>query len=284
MTQKSLLDQKPPEYQIPQGAPDVVDAEFEATATTALTVPDHHDAMTAFAELGIGIDTAKQIAFRLNDIVEKQKLFADIQGKKHLLVEAWCTCAGMCGLSPRTVWCKRITTEAGNVLGYEARVEVVRLSTDQVVGAAEAECWMDEKLKNYPRWKEKHAAKSMAQTRGTSKAIAQILRWIPILAGYSGTPAEEADEDMGLPPKRPSPEANKSAATAQPRGERVTDAEVAGVVERWRKCVEPGTATKENWRTYVHSYAGREFDPSFSRNWNKADLDAVSNSLEMRGA
>ena len=31
----------------------------------------------------------------------------------------------------------------------------------------------------------------MAQTRATSKALAQALRWIPVLAGYSGTPYEE---------------------------------------------------------------------------------------------
>ncbi|KKL57411.1 hypothetical protein LCGC14_2235690, partial [marine sediment metagenome] len=28
-------------------------------------------------------------------------------------------------------------------------------------------------------------------TRATSKALAQALRWIPVLAGYSGTPFEE---------------------------------------------------------------------------------------------
>lgn len=281
--QPTLLDPKPVEYKIPE-ADEVIDVAHEP-ATTAIAVRDNEDAMTAFAHIGIGVDTAVQIAKRLNDIVEKQTLFTVIGNKKHLWVEAWCTCAGMCGLSPKTVWCKRIMhAENGLVLGYEARVEILRLSTDQVVGAAETECWMDEKKGGKLRWTEKHAAKSMAQTRGTSKAIAQILRWIPILAGYSGTPAEEADGDNGQPPLRPAPSADPNAATAQPRAERVTDKNIESLVDRWRKCVEPGTATPTNWTKFVAQAADREFDPLKSGNWTRDDFGKVHDALKARDA
>jgi hypothetical protein len=284
MNQPSLLDQKPAAYSIP--VPDETIDVVSEPATTAIAVrEDNEDAMTAFAHVGVGIETAKEIAFRLNDIVEKQGLFTVISKKKHLWVEAWCTCAGMCGLSPRTAWCKRIMNpENGLVLGYEARVEVVRLSTDQVVGAAETECWMDEKLAGRLRWTEKHAAKSMAQTRGTSKAIAQILRWIPILAGYSGTPAEEADGDNGQPEVRPSPVADPNAATAQPRGERVTVEQIANLLERWKKCENPSQQSFADWQLYVHTTSDRTFDIKKAGQWSKADYDAVDLALQGRGA
>lgn len=33
--------------------------------------------------------------------------------------------------------------------------------------------------------------RSMAQTRAIAKALSNVLRWVPVLAGYKGTPAEE---------------------------------------------------------------------------------------------
>ena len=72
-----------------------------------------------------------------------------------------------------------------------------------MIGAAESGCYRDEN-----RWRnaERHALKSMAQTRATSKALGQVLRWIPELAGYSGTPAEEMPPDDSSPaPSRTHP-------------------------------------------------------------------------------
>ena len=143
-----------------------------------------------------GIELGMAIAKPLADMVEAQGLSVRIGAGKHLKVEAWCALGAMVGVSPRTVWTKEARNPESNQLeGYEARVEVVRTGGD-VIGAAESGCYRDEN-----RWRnaERHAMKSMAQTRATSKALGQVLRWIPELAGYSGTPAEE------MPPADPSP-------------------------------------------------------------------------------
>jgi hypothetical protein len=143
-----------------------------------------------------GIELGMQIAKPLADMVEAQGLSVRIGQGKHLRVEAWCALGAMVGVSPRTVWTEEARNpETGQLEGYEARVEVVRSGGD-VIGAAESGCYRDES-----RWRtaERHAIKSMAQTRATSKALGQVLRWIPELAGYSGTPAEE------MPPQEPAP-------------------------------------------------------------------------------
>ena len=44
-----------------------------------------------------------------------------------------------------------------------------------------------------------HQLRSMAQTRANSKALANVLRFVPILAGYKGTPAEEMSGRWGDP-------------------------------------------------------------------------------------
>lgn len=95
---------------------------------------------------------------------------------------------------------------------------------------------------------------------------------------------EMVEPNDNEPPKRPSPEADPNAATAQPRGERVSAAEVEAIVDRWRKCVEPGTATIPNWKAYVLTCSGREFDATRAGNWSKADFDAVDTKLKERGA
>jgi hypothetical protein len=43
--------------------------------------------------------------------------------------------------------------------------------------------------------------RSMAQTRALAKVLANVLRWVPVLAGYKGTPAEEMSGDNSRPPR-----------------------------------------------------------------------------------
>lgn len=227
--------------------------------STDLSVIEQEDALSAFATIGIGMEAAGHLAFRLNDIIKQQKLSKRIGQKDHIFVEAWCACASMCGLSPRTEWCRRITDAQGAVVGYEARVEVVRLNTGEVIGAAETECWLDEKSGGRVRWTEKHAAKSMAQTRGTSKAIAQVLRWIPILAGYSGTPAEEADTENGMPEMHPQAPSDPHAPKSQPRGDRIEKAEVDAVGSRWKVGQPEDKRTFQDWNDFVEAATGKEW-------------------------
>lgn len=177
------------------------------------------DALTEFGHDEIGLDRARAIANRLDSIIREKGLSSRIGNKDHIRVEAWCACASMTGLSPKTEWTREVRNPStGDLEGYEGRVNAIRIATGEVVGAAEAGCFVDEYEWSYKRrlfWHrwvmgcpgheerpkqpcgpaQRHAIESMSQTRATSKAIGQVLRWIPVLAGYSGTPAEEMPQE-----------------------------------------------------------------------------------------
>ena len=127
---------------------------------------------------------ASKVAKALADVVEKCKMFTQIGSNKHLRIEAWQTLGSLVGVFGVVVWTRKIEN------GWEARVEA-RTKDGFLVGAAESECLNTERNWSEASKKEDHHLRSMAQTRATSKALAQPLRFIVSLAGYAGTPAEE---------------------------------------------------------------------------------------------
>lgn len=165
------------------------------------------DALTDFGKVEIGIERATAIANKLADVIKKRDLAVPMGKKEHLMVEAWLACGFMVGVSPKTEWTQEVRhPTTGDLEGYKSRVQAIRMATGAVIGAAESACHFDERVKRssdgelIERWIEhgrpnRHACLSMSQTRATSKALAQALRWIPVLAGYSGTPYEEMNRD-----------------------------------------------------------------------------------------
>ena len=145
---------------------------------------------------------AEQISMALKPVIERNKLFVNIGGRKHVLVEGWTTLGALVGVFPATDWVRETET------GFEARVEA-RTLAGAVVGAAIAECSREEK-----RWKtaDRYAIKSMAQTRATSKALRMPLGFIMTLSGYEPTPAEEMD---GIQSRRNPKEADAERAELQ---------------------------------------------------------------------
>lgn len=152
----------------------VVEAQEVAIAPTTLFRTDDPDEI---------VKRAAGVATALAGVIDKRHLWADIRGKKHVLVEGWTLCGSLIGVFPVPVW----THELGEDHGWEARVEA-RTRDGAVVGAAEAMCTRDEK-----RWKDadSYAIRSMAQTRATAKAMRLALGFIVTLAGYEATPFEE---------------------------------------------------------------------------------------------
>lgn len=164
----------------------------------------------------VGMERANRIALKLRDIVMQRKLAVKIGNSFHLTIEAWNACGAMVGVVAKTEWTKTERDAGGRFDGVIARAQVVSIEDQTVISAAENACYVDEQVKKrngdyYHRWVEncpthgeptlepcglpnRHAILSMAQTRAASKALAQVLRWIPVMAGYAGTPAEEMTE------------------------------------------------------------------------------------------
>lgn len=132
------------------------------------------------------IAKATEMANALADVIEKQKLYSNIQGKKYVKVEGWELLGAFLGILPRESSVVRY--EDGS---YEARVDLIRTANGCVVGGASAVCGVDEK-----RWKgaDEFARRSMAVTRAVGKAYRCSFSWILTLSGYDPTPAEELEE------------------------------------------------------------------------------------------
>lgn len=140
------------------------------------------------------IQRATEVADALRDVIRKQHLAVQVKGKWHVLVEGWQTCGAMLGVVSVCEWTRPVED------GWEARV-VVKTLDGREIGAAEAQCLSTEgKPWNTAKG---HAIRSMAQTRATSKALGSVLRFVITLAGYEGTPAEEA---AAAPESEPPPQ------------------------------------------------------------------------------
>lgn len=129
------------------------------------------------------IANATEIANVLSQVVEQQKLYAIISGKKYVKVDAWICLGTLMGLTPREV--KVTELKDGS---FEAEVEIVRMNDGFIMGRASSICGKDEK-----RWggADKYARRSMSVTRATGKAFRLSFSWIMCMAGYEATPEEE---------------------------------------------------------------------------------------------
>ena len=137
------------------------------------------------------IEYSRQYSKQLVDIVEDQKLYALIQGKKYMMYEGWQFLGSMLpnAITPQTEWTEEIKDENGVVTGYKARV-VAKDAIGNTRGAGEALC-----MKSARNWsaKDNFALMAMAQTRAGGKALRMALSSIVKIAGYEPTPKEEMD-------------------------------------------------------------------------------------------
>jgi len=148
------------------------------------------------------IREGREQAKALMEIVKEAGLSKDLGGaKNHLEVEAWQTIGRFNGFLTDIAWCRPVV-EDGAKVGYEARAELVRIEDGFHLIGAEAGCRFDEEIERkdgstFIRWDDDYAVRSMAQTRAQSKLGRMAFAWVAVLAGYSGTPAEEMDGVKG---------------------------------------------------------------------------------------
>ena len=133
-------------------------------------------------------DETLHLAVDLTKFIKENKLFQNFAGKEYVNVEGWQYAGSRLGLVPLV---KEVTnTSTDTELKYQARVELLNLTSGQIVGVGFAVCSSKEPGKrNYQEF----AIASMAQTRAIGKAYRNLLAWIIRAAGYEPTPAEEMD-------------------------------------------------------------------------------------------
>jgi hypothetical protein len=133
-------------------------------------------------------DETMHLAVDLAKFIKENRLFQNIQGKEYVNVEGWQYAGSRLGILPVVEQVTNMSTDTE--LKYQAKVNLLNLRTEQVVGAGFAICSNKEQGKKYYQ---EFAIASMAQTRAIGKAYRNALAWIIRAAGYEPTPAEEMD-------------------------------------------------------------------------------------------
>jgi hypothetical protein len=174
------------------------------------------------------IVVATDVANALADIITKKKLYKQIGQKRYVQVEGWNTLGAMLGITAR----ERDVHPIEN--GWEAYVELLRVSDGAIIGGASAICTRLER-----NWadRDEYAVRSMTVTRATGKAFRLSFSWIMSLAGYEPTPAEEmdgvVDASFTPAPKKPTNNGSKPAQKKAPEPDRFTDAQKKAVMEKF---------------------------------------------------
>lgn len=133
-------------------------------------------------------DETLHLAVDLAKFIKENRLYQNIQGKEYVNVEGWQYAGSRLGILPVVEHVVNISTD--DEIKYQAKVNLLDLRSQQVVGAGFAICSSREQGKKYYQ---EFAIASMAQTRAIGKAYRNILAWIIRAAGYEPTPAEEMD-------------------------------------------------------------------------------------------
>lgn len=168
----------------------------------------------SFASLAISRDPqdvlaeAAKAANAIKGLIDKKKKKVVFNGETYMENEDWLTVARFYGVTVRT----KSTTyvEFGDVHGFESEAEAFQVSTNQIIGKADAMCLNDEEnwgLRPKYEWKNGTRTmvgqvavplfqlRSMAQTRASSKVCSMLFKWVVVLAGFRPTPAEEVDQN-----------------------------------------------------------------------------------------
>ncbi|WP_317195529.1 hypothetical protein [Rufibacter psychrotolerans] len=139
-------------------------------------------------------DETMHLAVDLAKFIKENRLFQNIQGKEYVNVEGWQYAGSRLGILP--VVEELVNMSDSSEIKYLAKVNLLNLRTEQVVGAGFAICSNKEQGRKYYQ---EYAIASMAQTRAIGKAYRNILAWIIRAAGYEPTPAEEMDYQGNVP-------------------------------------------------------------------------------------
>ncbi len=133
-------------------------------------------------------DETLHLAVDLAKFIKENRLFQNIQGKEYVNVEGWQYAGSRLGILPVVEHVVNISTD--DEIKYQAKVNLLDLRSQQIVGAGFAICSNREQGKKYYQ---EFAIASMAQTRAIGKAYRNILAWVIRAAGYEPTPSEEMD-------------------------------------------------------------------------------------------
>ena len=199
-----------------------VAVELVSAPSTQPLVPADTPART----LELQVEVANQLA----EVIEGRKLYANVGGKKHILVTGYQLLGMLSGVTAVVT-----STEPVEPGGFKAVAEARRTTDGMVVGRAEAICDSSERM-----WakRDSFARLGMAQTRAMGRALRSCLGPIVNLAGFEATAAEEFGETAAPATGRGGPVAGVAPITqAEARALSKAAKDAGWTTDRLRKAV-----------------------------------------------
>lgn len=230
MAEKKKEEPKPTGKPDEKKEPDkVIDGEFKEHEASALAIRQTAD-LGIIRPPDVVLAEARAAANALADVIKTKKNPVKFNNEQYLEAEDWTLLGQFYGVAPKTEWTRPVELKTGSgwearvaLIDLRTGIEVgageaMCLDTEENWGVRPKYEWMDESValekfgrqaiiatepSRYPGKPMRarvHTAdepvadasrRSMAQTRATSRALAMRLKWIPVLAGFGATPAED---------------------------------------------------------------------------------------------
>jgi chemotaxis protein histidine kinase CheA len=224
-------------------------------------------------------DETLHLAVDLAKFIKENRLYQNIQGKEYVNVEGWQYAGSRLGILPVVDHVVNISTD--DEIKYQAKVNLLDLRSQQVVGAGFAICSNKEQGKKYYQ---EFAIASMAQTRAIGKAYRNILAWIIRAAGYEPTPAEEMDYSGNEPAKSEQraavPTEKKATMKAAPAAAPAPVAEAATPAESTSVRYASAKQKEEIIRLLNNPVITRQEKTKMLLNINRLDEERASQAID----
>ncbi len=136
-------------------------------------------------------EQAKEVATAVKAVIDKRPNQVVINNKRYIEYTDWIMLGAPYGITAKVIWTKELYSkkDKDKFIGFLARSVAIKDGIE--ISAAEAECLIFERNWGNKAYNQRFMLRSMAQTRASAKVLSNVLRWVVVLAGYEGTPAEE---------------------------------------------------------------------------------------------
>src|SRR5215471_3416007 len=164
--------------------------------STALAVVEIPDTVAVSRDPALVLADARKAAQALIEVITAKPHRVVFGGEQYIENEDWQLIGRFYGVTAKTVDDHFVTF--ADAQGWEATA-VATDRTGREIARATSMCLNDE-----PNWRKRplFQLRSMAATRAHSKALSQVLKFVPVLAGYRGTPADELESERQPAPRK----------------------------------------------------------------------------------
>lgn len=241
---------------------------------------------------------ARVFQHQMNTLMDAKRepiLFKMFGPSRHITRPGWQLLGAMYRTTAGIVKTEHVTF--GDVEGFKATAEAIYVPTGKRISIADAMCLTDEDNWNERpdyEWSEKDKKRvptgeytrvplmqlmSMAETRACSKVLSNLLSFVAVMAGCSGTSAEDM---TGAPLVNGKGEPAATAAPRKATGDTITEPQVKRLFGLARNAGKSREALGVILAAHGYTAPATDADPVESAAWlvKKGDFDKIQEAIQ----